>query len=174
MPSDALNSLWEQFGKYDNPNIKLPPVHLWNPELSGDMDMIIKQDGQWIHEGSPILRGKLTRLFGSILKVEQGEYYLVTPVEKWRIKVEDLPLIIVLAQVEHGVISLITNLGDEFQVSSDHDLEFDETFGAPKVHVRNGLYARLNRSSYYSLTEYAYEKAGQFFVSSNDHEYRIG
>ena len=73
-----------------------PPIDKWHPELSGDIDIVIKSDGRWIHEGGEIKRHKLVKLFASILRREDDdEYYLVTPVEKWRVTVEDLPLQII-------------------------------------------------------------------------------
>ena len=74
-------------------NHKLPPVEAWNPSLSGDMDLRIAKDGTWWHQGAPIQRLALVRLFSTILRHdEDGEYYLLTPVEKWRIQVDDAPL----------------------------------------------------------------------------------
>ncbi|WP_322853379.1 DUF1285 domain-containing protein [Marinobacter sp. X15-166B] len=70
----------------------LPPVDTWTPELSGDIDIRITRDGQWLYRGVPLKREAITRLFATILRREEdGEYYLVTPVEKWRIQVEDAP-----------------------------------------------------------------------------------
>ena len=74
----------------------LPPVHKWNPEFCGDIDMVIKRDGTWFHEGTPIGRARLVRLFSTVLKREGDEFFLVTPVEKMRITVEDAPFVGVL------------------------------------------------------------------------------
>ena len=74
-----------------------PPVHLWNPPYCGEMDMRIARDGTWFHEGTPIGRAPMVRLFASILKLEDGRYYLVTPVEKVGIRVADVPFIAVEA-----------------------------------------------------------------------------
>ena len=98
-PNSPLpEALLEQIGAQ-----KHPPVHLWHPPLSGDMDMRIQRDGQWINEGRPILREPLVKLFASILRREGDEYFLVTPVEKWRISVEDAPFnAVALEVVEEG------------------------------------------------------------------------
>lgn len=79
-----------------------PPVHLWNPPYCGEMDLRITRDGSWIHEGTPIGREAMVRLFASILKKEEGRFYLVTPVEKLGITVEDAPFIAVDMEVEDG------------------------------------------------------------------------
>ena len=94
MASDKLEHLSQQLeaGK----SVSNPPLHLWQPELSGTIDIVIRRDGSWIHEGTQIKRFALVRIFASILRREEdGEYYLVTPVEKWRLRVECLPLVIV-------------------------------------------------------------------------------
>ena len=78
----------------------LPPVHLWNPPFCGDLDMRIARDGRWFYEGSPITRPAMVRLFSTILKREGEEYFLVTPVEKYRIAVDDAPFVAVDFDVE--------------------------------------------------------------------------
>lgn len=88
-----IEQLQKEFSK------KNPPVHLWNPPLSGDMDMRIATDGRWFHEGDPIQRQPLVNLFASILKKEADEYFLVTPVEKWRIQVDCAPFVVTSMQV---------------------------------------------------------------------------
>jgi hypothetical protein len=145
----------------------LPPVHLWQPELSGDIDIVIKRDGQWWHEGSPFERLALVKLFASILRREEdGDYYLVTPVEKWRIQVEDLPLMMVTQDIEHegGVdqtIKLVSNLGDVITVDDAHPIEVTlagDGQPQPAIAVRNGLAARLSRPVYYQLVNLAEER----------------
>ena len=80
--------------KFQNPT--QPPLNKWQPELSGDIDIVIKSNGDWYHEGGKIERDSLVSLFASILRREQdGHYYLVTPVEKWRIQVEECALVVV-------------------------------------------------------------------------------
>jgi hypothetical protein len=74
---------------------KLPPVHLWNPPFCGDLDMEIRRDGTWFYEGTPIGRKPLVRLFSTILKREDDKFFLVTPVEKVGIRVEDAPFVAV-------------------------------------------------------------------------------
>src|SRR5690606_29155449 len=83
-----LDSISAQVSAQDAPK-GLPPVDKWNPPLSGDLDMQIRRDGSWWYQGTPIERPALVRLFASILKREGDDYFLVTPVEKWRIRVDD-------------------------------------------------------------------------------------
>lgn len=104
---DSLQALAQQF---DLANGKLPPVHQWNPSLSGDMDLVIKSNGEWVHEGGLIKRKSLVRLFSSILKKEGDDYFLVTPVEKWRIQVEDRALhVLSLAEGESGICAILSD-----------------------------------------------------------------
>lgn len=172
-----LTVLSGQLGKYLDMPSALPPVEKWLPELSGDIDMLIKADGVWLHKGDEIKREKLVRLFSTILKRENDDYFLVTPVEKWRLKVEDQPFVIVLMHVfERGgetVVQMITNTGDEIELSCNHPVVLDG-HEAPKILVRAGMYARLNRNVFYSLADLATENAGKFFVESNGSEFQIG
>ena len=107
---------------------KAPPLHLWNPDLCGDIDIVIKANGDWYHNGGLIQRKPLIKLFASILRRESDEnYYLVTPVEKWRITVEDAPIIIIDIEVidaESGnqQILFTTNVDSQWLLSKNHPL----------------------------------------------------
>ncbi len=137
----------------------LPPVEAWNPAFCGEIDLVIKRDGTWFHEGTPIGRARLVRLFSTVLRREGDEYFLVTPVEKMAIKVEDAPFIAVLMRREGEgaaqALTFTTNVGDEVQAGPDHRLVFrkdDETSDhAPYINVRAGLEARVARAVYYDL-----------------------
>lgn len=138
----------------------LPPVHLWNPPLSGDIDIRIAADGSWYHEGTRFERAALARLFASILKREGDEYFLVTPVEKWRLRVDCTPFVATDCDVigEGGERQLVfsTNVGERVHCSAAHPLQmidFPAGSGAtiPCVAVRSGLLARIERSVYYRL-----------------------
>ncbi|GJL95893.1 MAG: hypothetical protein DHS20C05_22980 [Hyphococcus sp.] len=139
----------------------LPPVHLWNPEFCGDINLVIKRDGTWFYEGTPIGRARLVRLFSTVLKREGGQYFLVTPVEKLGIIVEDTPFVAVLMRTkgdgEGQTLYFTTNVGDEVCAGADHKLVFrkdDETDErAPYIEVRAGLEARVARSVFYDLVE---------------------
>ncbi len=176
---DATNilSLASQLGKFEGANASLPPIESWTPELSGSMDMVIKKDGGWWHEGGLIKRDKLTRLFSSILKKEEGDYFLVTPIEKWQIQVDDMPFMVQLAETTQKscpVITLMTNVGDVVELNDDNTLQLDEV-GLPFIEVRNGLMARLHRNVYYQLADNAIENAqGQYVIDSGGVAHVLG
>ena len=138
----------------------LPPVELWNPPFCGDIDMRIAADGLWYYMNSPIGRKPLMKLFASILRFDgDGKYYLVTPVEKCGIRVDDAPFVAIRMQVagkgHDQVISFETNVDDEIVVGSEHPLrvaEEAETGGLkPYVLVRRNLEALVSRALFYDL-----------------------
>ncbi|MFD0915775.1 DUF1285 domain-containing protein [Pseudahrensia aquimaris] len=144
----------------------LPPVEKWNPPFCGDLDMEIKRDGTWFYQGTPIGRKPLVRLFSTVLrKDEDGKTYLVTPVEKVGIRVEDAPFVGVEMDVgeKEGeqVITLRTNLGDVVEIDADNPLRF-EIYGKhkqlkPYALVRGRLEALLARPVMYELVEHGEE-----------------
>lgn len=139
----------------------LPPVHLWNPAFCGDLDMRIARDGTWFYQGTPIGRPALVRLFSSILKLEEGKYFLVTPVEKVGITVDDAPFVAVDFRVEgrgrDQRLVFVTNVGDEAVAGADHPIRVTRDQGsgepAPYVMIRRGLEALIDRKSFYRLVE---------------------
>lgn len=134
-----------------------PPVHLWDPPFCGDMDLVILPDGRWIHDGRPIARPEMVRLFASILKREGDRYFLVTPVEKLGIRVEDAPFLAVDADIGPDAITLTTSVGDVVTAGPDHPIRVEDRDGAPRpyVHVRRGLDALIDRKTFYRLVEAA-------------------
>ncbi len=152
----------------------LPPVHLWDPPFCGDLDIRIARDGTWFYLGTPIGRQRLVRLFASILKREDGRFFLVTPVEKVGITVEDAPFVAV-DFTAHGTgrgqrLVFETNVGDRAEAGPDNPIRLviDPATGepAPYVHVRRGLEARIDRKSFYRLVDLAAEEAGELGVWS--------
>lgn len=140
----------------------LPPVHLWNPDFCGDIDMRIARDGTWFYMGTPIGRERLVRLFSTILRHdEDGKFYLVTPVEKVGIRVDDAPFLAVSMTVEgkgrDQVLTFTTSVGDSATAGPDHPIRFviDKATGepAPYVHIRARLEALINRAVFYDLVE---------------------
>ncbi|TGN41649.1 DUF1285 domain-containing protein [Marinobacter confluentis] len=139
-----------------------PPLEQWHPELSGDIDIVINRKGEWLYEGKPIAREAIVRLFSTILRREaDGDYYLVTPVEKWRVQVQDTPLLAHSLKAEgegdQRQLSVTTNVGEVVAIDGDHPLSFGtypET-GEPRpvVKLPHGLEARLVTSAYYDLAE---------------------
>ena len=139
-----------------------PPVDQWQPDVVRDIDMRIARDGTWYHEGSPIERLRLVRLFSTILRRESDdEYYLVTPVEKFRIQVEDVPFQAILMDVvgrgRDQVLKFTTNVADEVIADAAHPvrLAVNARTGEPSPYVliRNGMEALISRNVYYQLSE---------------------
>lgn len=138
----------------------LPPVHLWNPPFCGDLDIRIARDGTWFYLGTPIGRFELVKLFSSILKKEDDRYFLVTPVEKVGITVDDAPFVAVdFTVTENNGQALIfeTHVGDFATAGPDNpirvlrDPETDEP--TPYIHIRAGLEALIDRKSFYRLVD---------------------
>ncbi|RDE06568.1 DUF1285 domain-containing protein [Sphingomonas aracearum] len=141
---------------------RLPPVERWNPTHCGDSEMRIARDGTWFHQGSPIGRPAMVRLFSTILRREpDGRYVLVTPVEKLDIEVEDAPFVAVEMKVEgegrERRLGFRLNTGDLVGAGPDHALRFEQRGDGPHpyLHVRGGLEALLARPLYYELAELA-------------------
>ena len=144
----------------------LPPVHLWNPPDCGDIEMRIAADGTWFYQKTPIGRPALVRLFASVLKREGGKYFLVTPVEKCGIAVDDVPFLAVELYVEQDtsgrILHFRTNVDDWVACGPGHALRFEpepETGGLkPYVHVRRELWAKVTRALFYDLVELGEER----------------
>lgn len=142
------------------------PVHLWNPPFCGDLDIRIARDGTWYYLGTPIGRAPLVRLFSSILKREGDRYFLVTPVEKVGITVDDAPFVAVDFTVEGTGpgqrLSFLTQVGDTVTAGAEHPVRVvhDPESGEPSpyIHVRRGLEALIDRKSFYRLAELGVER----------------
>jgi hypothetical protein len=147
---------------------KLPPVESWNPQRCGDSAMCIARDGTWFHEGTPIRRLAMVRLFSTLLRREaDGTYALVTPVERLAIAVEDAPFVAVEMKSEgEGQarrLAFRLNTGDVVIAGPDHPLRIVTKEGEPHpyVQVRPGLDALLLRPVYYELAELALTESGE-------------
>ena len=165
----------------------LPPVHLWNPQNCGDIQMEIRADGSWWHEGSKIKRERLVKLFSRILRKDpDGKIYLVTPYEKVIVHVEDAPFLAVRVDRvgQPGMDQTLvfkTNLGDIVTAGADLPIRVEtdpETLEpCPYVLVRGGLEAKLTRPVFYELADMAeaYEgSAGQLGVWSQKQFFELG
>jgi uncharacterized protein len=161
-----------------------PPVHLWNPPFCGDLDMRIATDGTWFYLGTPIGRPALVKLFASVLKREGDKHFLVTPVEKCGIKVDDAPFLAVEMQLDEGpagrLLHFRTNVDDWIVCGPGHALRFEPEPGTgglkPYLHVRRDLWAKVTRTLFYDLVELGEERevdgarmfgiasGGEFFV----------
>ena len=152
----------------------LPPVHLWNPPFCGDLDIRIARDGSWYYLGTPFTRFELVKLFSSILKLEDGKYFLVTPVEKVGITVEDVPFVAVdfdtAGEGRDQVVTFTANTGDRAAAGLDNPIRVvrDAESGEPSpyVMVRAGLEARIDRKSFYRLAELGEHHSDWFGVWS--------
>lgn len=137
----------------------LPPIDLWNPPYCGDLDLRIAPDGTWFYLKTPIGRPALVKLFASVLKREGERYFLVTPVEKCGITVDDAPFLAVEMRVEEAAagrtLHFRTNVDDWVVCGRDHALRFEaerDTGGMkPYLHVRRGLWAKVTRTLFYDL-----------------------
>jgi uncharacterized protein len=153
----------------------LPPVHLWNPPFCGDIDMRIAADGTWFYMGSPIGRKPLYQLFSRILRRDEDQYFLVTPVEKCGIRVDDAPFVAVRMTVsgqgEAQVIGFETNVDDQVIVDAEHGMRFADEAGTdglkPYVVVRTNLEALVSRALFYDLVALGVVEDGWFGVWSS-------
>ena len=135
-------------------------MQLWNPAHRGEIDIVIKKSGLWFHEGTPIGREALVRLFSTVLRKYPDGIYLVTPVEKMKITVEDAPFAAVGVDRVGGVLKFLTNVGDEVEAGPDNAIRVEvDPDGAPHpyLHVRRGLEALIARPVFYELVEMAEE-----------------
>jgi hypothetical protein len=169
----------------------LPPVHLWNPPFCGDLDMRIARDGTWFYQGTPIGRPALVRLFSTILKRENGKHFLVTPVEKVGIRVDDAPFLAVeMLKQDAGrgrALRFRTNVDDWVDCDAAHPLRFEAAADGgltPYLHVRADLWAKVTRALYYDLVDIGEERvvdgramfgvasAGEFFAMADAEQAR--
>ena len=169
----------------------LPPVHLWNPPFCGDLDMRIATDGTWFYQGTPIGRPALVRLFSTILKREDGKHFLVTPVEKVGIRVDDAPFLAVEMlredQARGRLLRFRTNVDDWVDCDAAHRLRFEKAADGgltPYLHVRAELWAKVTRALYYDLVDMGEERvvdgramfgvvsAGEFFAMADAEQAR--
>lgn len=144
----------------------LPPVHLWNPDFCGDIDMRIARDGSWYYLGTPIGRKAMVRLFSTIIRREGDDYFLVTPVEKVGIQVDDAPFVAVTLDVEGAgeeqVLRFRSNVEDEVVADAQHPIRVQidpqTQEPAPYLLVRSNLEALIHRNVFYQLVELAVER----------------
>lgn len=154
----------------DQAGDRLPPVDLWNPPYCGDIGMRIARDGVWFYQGSPIGRKAMVKLFSRVLRRdEDGRHYLVTPVEKVDVTVDDAPFLAVEMEVVGSgsgqTLIFRTNVDDVVRCGPEHSLRFVEELGTgglkPYIRVRGRLDALVTRALYYDLVELALEADGR-------------
>jgi hypothetical protein len=188
---DALTAAVKNAADTDPARNGLPPVHLWNPPFCGDLDMRIASDGTWFYMGTPIGRPALVRLFSTILKREDGKHFLVTPVEKVGIRVDDAPFLAVEMLKESDgrgpVLRFRTNVDDWVTCDRSHRLRFEpaaEGGLTPYLHVRAELWAKVTRALYYDVVDMGEERvvdgramfgvvsSGEFFAMADAEQVR--
>lgn len=134
----------------------LPPVETWDPPYCGEMDLRIARDGTWFHDGTPIGRAALVRLFSTILKREGDRYFLASPVEKLGIEVEDAPFVAIDFERVDGGLVFQTNVGDRVRAGARHPIRVERDARgepSPYVLVRRDLEALIDRKSFYRLVD---------------------
>lgn len=155
----SLEKISQQLGNQNSKNRKIPPVELWNPPFCGDIDLNIASDGSWYYQGTPFKRMSLVKLFASVLKKENGKHYLVTPVEKIGITVEDAPFLITQWQWldnDKTRMQVTTNMDDEFTLDANHPMTISDS-GNLYITVRADLQAKVHRNVYYQWVDIAEE-----------------
>ena len=188
---EGLTAAAQQAASTDAHKKGLPPVHLWNPPFCGDLDMRIAGDGTWYYMGTPIGRPALVRLFSTILKREDGKHFLVTPVEKVGIRVDDAPFLAVEMTRHDGDLGrslrFWTNVDDWVDCDAAHPLRFESSAEGgltPYLLVRADLWAKVTRALYYDLVDMGEERmidgrqmfgvasAGTFFAMADAEQVR--
>lgn len=164
------------------------PVHLWNPDFCGDIDMRIARDGTWFYQGTPIGRAAMVRLFSTILRRDGDDYFLVTPVEKVGIQVDDAPFVAIRLDVQgegqQQRLRFFSNVDDSCELDAQHPLRVDidpsTAEPSPYVLMRTNLQALIHRNVFYQLVELAVPREidgqqwlgvwshGEFFIIGAD------
>ncbi|HBO15380.1 MAG TPA: DUF1285 domain-containing protein [Porticoccaceae bacterium] len=165
MTESLVSQLKDRLNLMQGAETALPPVALWDTPLNGDIDIFIDREGRWIHEGGEIKRPALVALFSSILRREGDDYFLVTPYEKWRIRVAIAPFFVIDASLEQSaerqVVKLITRTGEAIAVGIAHPLWIEQSDTPkqpiPLVMVRDNMPALLSRSVFYQLVSWGTE-----------------
>lgn len=159
---------------------KIPPVELWDPDYCGEMDLQIKANGDWFYTGTIFKRPTLVKLLASVLKKEGEDYFLVTPVEKIKITVDDAPFVLTQwhwQDKNNDIMVVSTNLGDEFVLDAKHPLLITKE-GNIYITVRRNLLARVHRNVYYQWVDLAKEvvteKGSELIFSSAGCKFSLG
>jgi len=163
---------------------KQAPVHLWNPEHCGEIDIFIDRDGRWFHDGGEIKRYPLVRLLSSVLKKEGDSWYLVTPVEKMAIKVAMQPLVCIDAELIDGVWVFETKTGEKVALSKTHPMQLvtgSDGEEYPAIWVRGELLAHFHRNLFYRMVDYCQllpakdnQQLTEFILNSDGQDWLFG
>jgi hypothetical protein len=155
----------------------LPPVQSWNPPHCGDIDIRIAGDGAWFHEGAPISRPALVRLFSTVLRKDDDGFCLVTPAEKLRIQVDDAPFVAVGLEDVEAAVRFVTNVGDIVEAGPEHPIRVETAADGqprPYVRVRGDLDALIARAVFYELVALGEPRDGRLGISSGGCWFDLG
>jgi uncharacterized protein len=181
LTNDSINSMQVLLeilqSQYDINNNIIPPVEQWNPQNCGDIGLVIKSDGSWWQNGTKFTRHSLVKLFSRILrKDDDGQSYLVTPVEKIIVKIEDAHFTIIRADfIENNAqreIIFTTNVGDVFSLDANHKIWIENN--RPYIMVRNNLFALIARAVFYDLVNHAFETNNKIYLQSKGLDFLLG
>ena len=159
---------------------RLPPVHSWHPDRTGSIDIRIASDGTWFHEGDPILRHELVRLFSTVLRKDPDGFCLVTPAEKLLITVDDAPFIAVDFEIKGSgaeqQLLFVTNVDEYLLADADHQITVMGPADSPRpyLHVRDGLDALISRPVYYRMVELCESTKDGYGLVSCGERFRLG
>ena len=179
MSNTSLSSIFSELSKLDEDTF--PPVEDWNPPLCENVSMRIDRSGKWYFMNSPIGRQRMVNLFSRVLRLDEEGYFLVTPVEKIQIEVEDKPFVVVDFEIsvkgEEQIIIFKTNTDEIFEVNENHPLRVESKIindePSPYVLVRRNLEALLSRNVFYRLVDISEEIEGVYGVFSSGNFYQL-
>ena len=179
MSNNSLSSIFTELSKLDEDSF--PPVEDWNPPLCENVHMKIDRAGKWYFMNSPIGRERMVKLFSRVLRLDGDEYYLVTPIEKIKIEVEDKPFVITdfdIREVENNqVITFKTNTEELFELNDSHPLRVEinknSSEPSPYIIVRKNLEGLISRNVYYKLIDLCEEVDGQHGIYSHKIFYKL-
>jgi len=164
---DGMPAFASDIRKLVGEGSSLPPVESWHPEVQGEIDIRIAKGGVWFYRGEEMIRTDVVKLLSSILRKDDEDFFLVTPTEKMKIQVDDLPFVVSIMDVEgegqEQKLHFSTQFGDCFTLSESHPLRAtynERNEPAPFVNVRCGLDARISRGVYYEMAELLVEGEG--------------
>lgn len=179
MNNNTLSAIFSELSKLDEDIF--PPVDDWNPPLCENVSMSIDRSGKWYFMNSPIGRQRMVNLFSRVLRLDKEGYFLVTPVEKIHIKVEDKPFVIVDFEItgknKDQVISFKTNTDEVFEVNENHPLRVEtkktDNEPSPYVLVRKNLEGLISRNVFYRLVDLSEEIEGVYGIYSAGKFYKL-
>lgn len=184
MSLEKISAQLSNINENKNSAVSLPPIEKWNPPYCGEIDIQVKANGDWFYGGTIFKRLPLVKLFASVMlrdeKSDSDDYFLVTPVEKVKIEIEDAPFVLTQwawQDTEKSVMTVMTNLEDEFVLDNNHPLTINSE-GELYVRVRRNLLAKVHRNVYYQWADLAKEvvtdNGTQLIFTSANYDFNLG